>query len=181
MDADTAPVSSPLRRFAAAWLATALFWLCAIPLLGAGPFLSVLFPPIGMVFVKFHAPLLPFLAGPLVLALVAAIVVAHAVRTHLRSMFVRTVVVNLVFLLVFIAGVEAWRAWLIGWNAHAIGAQCHWSRTFMDSVARRGERAPAHAMATAGDRAFIWSYSERRFVPDSRVFEPTGCAGMPGR
>lgn len=183
MDADTAPSSSPLRTFAAAWLAAALVWLCAIPLFGVWPFVSLLFPPIGLLLVKFHSPLWPFLAGPIVLALVMATVVARAVRSHLRRVFVRAVIANLVFLAAFVAGAEALRAWLIALEARAIGAQCHWSRTFMESVAERrerGEYARAHAMAAVGPRVFIWSYSERRFVPDSRDHGTGGCADMPG-
>lgn len=158
-------------------------WLCATPLLGFMPFASVLFPPLGLYALKLHAALLPFLAVPGALAASATFVLVRGVRPHLRSAFVRALLANAVFLAVFVAGAEAGRTWWIARAAQAIHAQCHWSRPFVASVALRSERgdyAPAHAMAFAGGRYLIWSYSERRFVPDERNFGDRGCAGLPG-
>ena len=51
---------------------------------------------------------------------------------------------------------------------------CHETRPLIVSLHDWSEHAEAHAWMIAGGKRYIWSYSEMRFVPDSRRWQDGG-------
>lgn len=163
-----------------ATLVSTHFWLTFNIALAAHPALALVymfFPPLAAMYVADQAARFPefslWLAGVYLLSLSTLYLFFWRRLPELPAI---RYFVGLPFVIIWlpVASGEVVRA--IGMHSGIVvaGAECYETSSFIASLHDRGEYAQAHAWMVKDGKRYIWSYSELRFIPDSRPFENGG-------
>jgi len=147
-------------------LPTWLFW-AAVSLLNFSFLGGLAIPPL-LFLGDFYLKSLSFAIWPAVVASCAATVIAiRLFRNGKGSLVNKTIGINAIFLVAFLASAEVRTAIAMRTAAQELRFDCFDGRPFFVSLLRAGEEFQfrPHAVGNIGSEFYLWSYRDMRFFP----------------